>query len=426
MINHLRILRKSGLLWLFLAMGMVSAIAQQKTVTGTVKDAETQETLIGVNITASNEPTLGTITDIDGNYKLTVPDSVTELKFSYVGYATQILPITSTVMNVQLSPGKELSEVVVVGYGTQKTREVTSAVSRVTSEDFNSGNISNPVQLIQGKVSGLSIARPGSDPNADFNIRLRGLSTFGANTQPLIIIDGIQGASLKSVDPEDIVSVDVLKDASAAAIYGTRAASGVIIITTKKGQFVPGEKAFNVEFTTEGTLEMVSKKVPTLTADEFRTFSNTTDYGSSTDWFKELTRTAFSHNYNLAISGADKNTSYRISTNYRNVDGVVTGTGFDQINARLNLTQKALNDKLTLDVDVSANLRKEKYVQGDALRYAVRFNPTAPIYDDTSAFGQEWGGYFQAQAFYHFNPVAIANQGTLDGKKYNIQGASAS
>ena len=422
MISKLRNLRRGALLWLFLAAAGVSALAQERTVTGTVKDAETRETLIGVNITAANDLGMGTVTDIDGNYRLTLPDTVTALTFSYVGYTSQTVPITGNVLNVQLMPGQELSEVVVVGYGTQKTREVTSAVSRVTADDFNSGNISDPIQLIQGKVSGLSIARPGSDPNADFNIRLRGLSTFGSNTEPLIIIDGIQGASLKSVDPQDIVSMDVLKDASAAAIYGTRAASGVIIITTKKGEYVPDGKAFNVEFSANLTAESVSNAVPVLTADEFRTFDQTTDFGTSTDWFDELTRNAFSHTYNLAINGADKNTSYRVSANYRNVDGVVTGTGFDQLNGRLNLTQKALNDKLTIDINLSATLRNEKYVPSEAFQYAVRFNPTAPIYDDTSAFGQEWGGYFQAQAFYHFNPKSITEQSQLDGKKYNIQG----
>lgn len=422
MIKKLRIIGRGGLLLAFMAAMVVSALAQERVVTGTVRDAETGETLIGVNITAATGPTLGTVTDIDGKYMIALPDTVMALQFSYVGYASQIIPITSNVIHVDLSPGKELSEVVVIGYGTQKTREVTSAVSRVTEEDFNNGNISDPIQLIQGKVSGLSIARPGSDPNADFNIRLRGLSTFGSNTEPLVIIDGIQGASLKSVDPEDIVSVDVLKDASAAAIYGTRAASGVIIITTKKGQYAPEGKAFNVEFATNLTTEMVSKSVNVLTADEFKEFQNTTDFGSNTDWFDELTRNAFSHAYNLAVSGADQNTSYRVSANYRNVDGVVIGTGFDQLNGRINLSQKALKDKLNIDFNLSSTIRREQYVPSEAFQYAVRFNPTAPVHDDTSAFGQEWGGYYQAQAFYHYNPVAITEQSILDGKKYNLQG----
>lgn len=421
MLKGLR-LNQAILLLMFLFAGLSAAYTQERTVKGVVTDSETQETLIGVNITFSQDRTKGTVTDIDGKYEITVPDTVKELSFSYVGYTSMTIPITTDVLNVQLTAGEQLKEVVVIGYGTQKTREVTSAVTSVKAEDFNNGNISDPIQLIQGKVAGLSIAKPGSDPNADFNIRLRGLSTFGSNTEPLIIIDGIQGASLKSVDPEDIVSMDVLKDASAASIYGTRAASGVIIITTKKGKFVPEGKDFNVEFAASLTADKVANTVDVLTADEFRSFSNTTNFGSSTAWFDELTSTSVSQAYNLAVNGADKNTSYRVSFNYRNTNGVIIGSGFEQLNGRINLSQKALNDKLTFDFNLSSTLRKEEYIPSEAMQYAVRFNPTAPVVDDTSAMGQEWGGYFQAQAFYHYNPVAIVKQSTLEGKKYGLEG----
>ena len=422
MANFTNCTLKAGFFIMLMLFGITSAFAQERVITGTVTDAETGETLIGVNITAASIPTLGTITDIDGNYRLSVPDTLSALSFSYVGYTNQIVPITSNVINIRLMAGQELSEVVVIGYATQKTREVTSAVSSVKAEDFNEGNISDPIQLIQGKVAGLSIARPGSDPNADFNIRLRGLSTFGSNTEPLVIIDGIQGASLKSVDPQDIVSMDVLKDASAAAIYGTRAASGVIIITTKKGEYDPSGKPFNVEFGASVTGEMVSNTVPVLSADDYKSLSNATDYGTETDWFDEITRTAMSQSYNLAINGADKNTSYRVSVNYRDVEGVVLGTGFNQLNGRINMTQKAMKDKLTFDLNLSSTLRKEQYSPSEAMQYAVRFNPTAPVREDTTAMAEEWGGYFQRNAFYFYNPVAIIEQNTLDGKKYNVQG----
>jgi TonB-dependent starch-binding outer membrane protein SusC len=424
MIRKLRNSSRGVLLWFFLMSAIITVQAQVRTVSGTVKDADTRETLIGVNITAAHDRSLGTVTDIDGKYQITLPDTVSALSFSYVGYTTQIIPITSNLLNVEMSAGQQLSEVVVVGYGTQKTREVTSAVSSVKSEDFNRGNISDPIQLIQGKVAGLSIAKPGSDPNADFNIRLRGLSTFGSNTEPLVIIDGIQGGNLKSIDPQDIVSIDVLKDASAAAIYGTRAASGVILITTKKGEYVPGGKPFNVEFSASLTGENVANTVSVLTPEDYAGLADVapiTDFGQKTDWFDEITRTAMSQAYNLAINGADENSNYRVAVNYRDVEGVVLGTGFTQLNGRLNFTQKALNDHLTIDLNLSTTLRNETYAPSEAMRYAVRYNPTAPV-TDTDAYSQEWGGYFQRNAFYFFNPKAIIEQNTLDGKKYNIQG----
>lgn len=432
--NHLRSFIKAGFTCFFLLFGLIALQAQEKTVSGIVTDAETGETLIGVNVTAATNRSIGTVTDLDGKYMLTVPDTVKALSFSFVGYATQVIDITTSVIMVELSPGQQLSEVVVVGYGTQKTKEVTSAVTSVKSEDFNDGNISDPIQLIQGKVAGLSIVKPGGDPNADFTIRLRGLSTFGSNTEPLIVIDGVQGASLNSVDPQDIASMDILKDASAAAIYGTKAAQGVILITTKKGELERGRKLGNVEFSTAFTLEQVARKLQVLSAEEYLTFPKATNLGlsvnengdtiqGSTDWMDAITQDAFSQAYNLSISGADENSSYRVSFNYRQGEGVVMNTGFDQLNGRLNLMQKTLNNMLTLNLNLSATLRDETYAQSDALRYAARYNPTAPIYgDSTDAFSQEWGGYFQRGDFDFINPVSIIEQNTLDGQKNEILG----
>jgi TonB-dependent starch-binding outer membrane protein SusC len=422
--KHLRSSLKVGFIWLFMILGLAIAFAQEKMVSGVVKDSETGETLIGVNVTAATNKTLGTVTDIDGKYSLSLPDSVTALSFSFVGYTTQVIDITSGVINVKLSPGQQLTEVVVVGYGTQKTREVTSAVATVKSEDFNRGNISDPIQLVQGKVAGLSIAKPGNDPNGDFTIRLRGLSTFGSNTEPLIVIDGIPGANMKSIDPSDIVSIDVLKDASACAIYGTRAASGVILITTKKGEYSPEGKTFNVEFGSSLTYESVARTVQNLSAADYTKLTegdSTNHFGSTTNWFDEITNPSLSQTYNLGINGADQNTSYHVAVNYRDVNGVVMETGFSQLNGRLNLSQKALKDKLTFDINLSMTLRNEKYAPSEAMQYATIFNPTAPVNADDD-FSTEWGGYFQRPAFYFYNPVAIIEQSDLDGKKYNIQG----
>jgi TonB-dependent starch-binding outer membrane protein SusC len=432
--KHLRILLKASFIWLFMVMGIISLYAQEKKLSGVVTDAETGETLIGVNVTAATNKSLGTVTDLDGKYSFTVPDTVKALSFSFVGYSTQVIDITANVINIKLSPGQQLSEVVVVGYGTQKVKEVTSAVTSVKSEDFNQGNISDPIQLIQGKVAGLSIVKPGGDPNQDYTIRLRGLSTFGSNTEPLIVIDGVQGASLNSVDPQDIATFDVLKDASAAAIYGTKAAQGVILITTKKGQLAKGQKMGNVEFNTAFTMEKVARKLQVLSAEDYLKFPKSVNLGlsvnengdtiqGSTDWMDAITQTAYSQVYNLAVSGASDKSSYRVAFNYRQGTGVVLKTGYDQLNGRLNFQQKTLNDMLTLNLNMSATLRNETYAQSDALRYAARYNPTAPIKgDSTDAMSQEWGGYFQRGEFDFINPVSIIEQNTLDGQKNEILG----
>jgi iron complex outermembrane receptor protein len=432
--RHLRILLKTGFVGLFVFMGVFSLYAQQKIITGVVKDSETGETLIGVNVTAATNKSLGTVTDLDGKYSLSVPDTVKALSFSFVGYTTQIVNIMGNVIDVKLSAGKQLSEVVVVGYGTQKVKEVTGAVTSVKEEDFNSGNVSNPIQLIQGKVAGLSIVKAGGDPNQDFTIRLRGLSTFGSNTQPLIIIDGVQGASLNSVDPQDIASMDILKDASAAAIYGTKAAQGVILITTKKGQLSQGEKIGNVEFSTAFTMEKIARKIQVLSAQDYLKFPKSVNLGltvnengdtiqGSTDWVDAITQTAYTQVYNLAISGGTEKSNYRVAFNYRQGTGVVLKTGYDQLNGRLNFQQKTLNNMLTLNLNLSGTLRNETYAQSDALRYAARYNPTAPIKGEpTDTLSQEWGGYFTRNDFDFVNPVSIIEQNTLDGQKNEIVG----
>ncbi len=411
--TKLKLLKSCCFLLFFFVVGQV--FGQQK-VSGTVTDADTDYPLIGVTIMTVGDETTGTITDIDGNFEMELGADVKELQFSYTGYETMVMPITVEPMIVKLGTGSEvLTEVVVVGYGTQKGKEVTSAIASVKNEDFNKGNIQNPLQLLQGKVSGLSVARAGGDPNAGFDIRLRGLSTFGANTSPLVIIDGVPGASLETVDPQDIESVNVLKDASAASIYGTRAASGVIIITTKKGQ----EGKTSVEYNTYISTEQVARKPDVLNAQEYLSLEGTTDYGSDTDWFDEMTRNARSHTHNLTLSGGNAKSSFRISANYRNGEGVVNKTGFEQLNARLNFNTKVLNDKLDIAVNVSGTVREEDLGVPEALGFAIRYNPTAPVTED-SLGAEEWGGYFQRDAFGFFNPVAALEQNIRDKKKKRL------
>lgn len=388
----------------------------QRTISGTVTDAASKEPLIGANVLVVGTSS-GTITDIDGTYSLSVPAGATELEFSYTGYTSQKVTIgASNTIDLALSAGRLLDEVVVVGYGTQKSKEITSSVTSVKAEDFNRGNVNDPSQLIQGKVAGLSIARPGADPNGGFTVRLRGLSTLGANTQPLIIIDGLIGGSLNLVDPNDIETIDVLKDGSAAAIYGTRASSGVIIITTKKGR-----KGFsNVEYNGYVAAESIARQVQTVSASEFvRLRGQNVNRGSDTDWMDQVTQTGISQVHNLALSGGLGNGStYRASVNFRDVNGIGIGSGFNQFNGRLNLSQKALNDRLTIDFNLGATEREANYAFVEAFRYATLYNPTAPTRfaaNSTNPLANKYGGYYQEENFDYFNPLAILEQGTNVG-----------
>ena len=424
------------LLLLIVAMGMSSLAIAQRTVKGKVSDAQSGDPLIGANILVVGT-SAGTISDVDGSYEVQVPAGATELEFTYTGYTSQRVTLSaSNVYDVQLSAGSLLDEVVVVGYGTQRSKEVTSAVSSVKAEDFNQGMVNDPLQLVQGKVAGLQISQPGSDPNGEATVRLRGLSTLGANTSPLVVIDGVIGASLQTVDPNDIESIDVLKDGSAAAIYGSRASSGVIIITTKKG--VGGKT--NVDYNGYVTMDAIGKRVPVTDADEFlrlrqvglekffspseaQTRLQALNFGEKTDWMDLVTRNAISHVHNVSMSGGIGKTSYRAAFNVRDIDGIGINTGFNQLNGRLNLSQKALNDRLTIGLNVSATERKSQFGFKEAFRYATLYNPTAPArwsdlegsprYD--AALDAKYGGYFQQENFDYFNPVAIAEQGVNEG-----------
>lgn len=403
--------------WLFviLAVGLCNMAFAQRTITGTVTDAADGEPLIGANILVTGTST-GTITDFDGTYSLNLPDGAASLEFSYTGYASQTVQIgTSDVVDVQLSAGELLEEIVVTGYGTAKAKEVTGSIASVKEEDFNKGAIQDPTQLLQGKVAGLTIARPGGDPNEGFALRLRGLSTFGANAQPLVIIDGVIGGSLDLIDPNDIASIDVLKDGSAAAIYGTRASSGVIIVTTKKGD----EGRVSLDYNGYVSVDQGTNFAPVSSASDFLALGGTDadgNSGTSTDWFDEVTRSALTHVHNLSLGGGNSKTTYRFSFNYRDVDGVAIRNGFDQVNGRLNLTQKALDDRLTLSINLAATNRNAQFGFNEGLRYATIYNPTAPVTNPD-------GTFFEQDIFDYFNPVAIMKQNQNIGRLKDFSGS---
>ncbi|MCB0631576.1 MAG: SusC/RagA family TonB-linked outer membrane protein [Saprospiraceae bacterium] len=393
-----------------------AAIAQTRLVTGTVIGAEDNIPLIGVNIQIKGTST-GTVTDIDGKYQISAGDNDV-LSFSYTGYR----PVEETVggrsvIDVTLSTDSQvLDEVVVIGYGTAERKEITNSVVSVDADEFNKGNVNDPAQLLQGKVAGLSIARPGGDPNAGFNIRLRGLSTFGANSQPLIVIDGVVGGSLQLIDPNDIESIEVLKDGSAAAIYGTRGASGVIIVTTKKASL---QQKGNIDFNTYVAVEDVAKFVENSTPAQYREAGGV-DNGSETNWLDMLTRTGVSQVYNLSAYNNFGNGDYRVSLNYRDVQGVALKSGFNQINGRLNLNQRVLNDKLKLSVNLGITRRQAQFTPYESMRFAIIADPTAPVYNNNDPAQ----GYWEPNTPEYHNPYAISQEVTDDGKFNTLLGSA--
>ena len=305
---------------------------------------------------------------------------------------------------------------VVVGYGSTTKKEITSSVTKVSEEDFNQGTINNPSELLQGKVAGLSIYNKGGNPNEDAVIRLRGISTVGANTSPLIVIDGVIGASLANIDPNDIADMTVLKDGSAAAIYGSRGSAGVIIVTTKDGKAGKTEVSYNGTVATS----TISNKVQNMTGDEF-VAAGGNDLGFRTDWMDLVTRTAVSNVHNVAISGGYENTTFRVSTNFRDAQGILKNSGFKQFNTRINARTNILDDKLRIDFNASYTKRDSDVGFNEGLRYAVLYNPTAPVYGADSPFpfnSDQFGGYFETLGLFDsFNPVSIINQNTNQSRR---------
>ena len=350
----------------------------------------------------------GVTTDFDGNFTIEADLSDT-LIISYIGYSS----IEITVENqdqifVTLISDNDLDEVIITGYGSQKTREITSAVVSINSEEFNQGPINDAAQLLQGKVAGLQIYKPGGNPNENPTIRVRGISSLGANS-PLIVVDGVPGATLANVDPNDIENMTVLKDGSAAAIYGARGSAGVILVTTKRGSAGKTEFSYNGQY----SVSSISREIPVLSAQEFLA-NGGTDIGNDTDWIDAITRQGNSKIHNFSAGGGSENTSYRVSANLRDVEGILNNTGFKQLNTRANVSTKAFNDKLTLNFNLSYTKRDADRGDERAFEFGQFYNHTAPIYGADSPFvfnSAQYGGYFeQLGLFRSYNPVSIIEQ----------------
>ncbi|MFN8342607.1 MAG: SusC/RagA family TonB-linked outer membrane protein [Cyclobacteriaceae bacterium] len=415
-----RLLRNTfRLLPVLLLCGSLTAFSQERAVSGRVTASDDNSALPGVNILEKGTSN-GTVTDSDGNFRISVGSNAT-LIFSFVGYTTQEVAVgAQSTINVALAPDvTALSEIVVVGYGSQEKKEVTSAVVTLKTESFNKGNINDPSQLLQGKIAGVSVSKPGSDPTEGFAVRLRGVTSVG-QTSPLYVIDGVIGASIQSVDPNDIASIDVLKDGSAAAIYGTRGSAGVILITTKKGK----SGKTSVDVNSYLAIDQIAKKVPVLSGSAWKQLPGAIDKGSDTDWLSQVTQTGVTKVTNLGVSGGQGNTSYRFSLNYRDVEGILKNNGLNSVNARFSLQQSALNNKLRLSFDLANTSRKSNYSFQEALRYAAIYNPTSPVYDASGANPTTGSPYTESVLFDNFNPVAIINQNINEGRR-NIINLSA-
>ncbi len=407
--------------------------SQSKTITGKVLDSKDNSPVVGATVQPKGSKN-GASTGADGGFTITVAANVNTLVISSVGFAKQEVSVSGTAAGTisLVATNANLNEVVVVGYGTQKKKEITSAITSVSAEQFNKGNVNDVAQLLQGKVAGLSIARPGGNPNAGFEIRLRGLSTIGSGTQPLVVVDGQIGADLNSIDPNDIKSIDVLKDGSSAAIYGTRGSAGVLIVTTKTGIRGQSQMSYNGSVSVESAARFTKH----MTAAEYRAFIKPTgigadtvakgnDYGANTDWYKEVTRPGITHQHNLSFSGGNEHTTYNASINFRNGEGIAITTGFQQLNGRLNLTHKALNDKLVFNIDVSTTRRTANLGYDQGFEYAAIYNPTSPVHARTPSQDLAGGGYFEVSATEYSNPVAVLQQNTNAQtlKRLNLAGS---
>ena len=420
---------RSFALFMALFLMNVSWAFAQLTVTGNVRSTN-GEPLTGVNVVEKGT-TNGTVTNLDGNFTLQVEKGKT-LLFSYVGFHTREVVVNSSTLNVTMKEDAEaLEEIVVIGYGSMQRKDVTSSITTVKAEDLNVGVVTTPAQMLQGKVPGLTIANT-SDPNGSASISLRGASSLrsGEAMEPYYVVDGIPGVSISLVAPEDIESIDVLRDASATAIYGSKAANGVIIITTKQGNkdsrtsvnysgYVAWDKAMN-------TLDMMD-------ANELLAFAKRGGYDLSpyydvnnpanTNWQNEVLRTGFSHNHNVSISGGNKKTSYSASINFLEREGAIKGTDTDRLTARSFLQTKALNDRLDLSFSLNASIRNSSSGPTggtgqsvlDAMYY---YSPLVPVRNEDGSW------YSNLQISQNFNPVAMINEDRYNTKEKLLQGVA--
>lgn len=402
---------------------------KQLNVRGRVTDA-TGAPLPGVNIIQKGT-TNGTVTDLDGRYEIVVSEGAT-LVYSSVGYTTEEVVVgNETVVDIAMTMDiQALEQIVVIGYGVQEKRDLTGAASSISSEDMNQGAVTSPLQRISGKAAGVNITQIGNEPGVNPTVRIRGITSLQGGNDPLVVVDGIQGNMdlLNQVPPSEIESIDILKDASATAIYGSRGAPGVIIVTTKKSQ----AGAVTVEYHGAASVDFLSNKLDLLTADEWREQARiwnvpfSEDHGSSTDWYGLLTRPGTTHNHTVSFGGGSENFSYRASLSGILHEGVVINSSNNNYIARIQATQMALDDKLTLTVNLNNSIRQHVGSPGDVGRAAFRSNlisnayvsrPTDPVLDENGDY------YFDQNVFQYINPYAVAETIVNESEIHNQLGS---
>lgn len=393
---------------LFMALFLmnVSWAFAQLTVTGNVQSTS-GEPLIGVNVVEKGT-TNGTVTDLDGNFSLRTEKGKT-LVFSYIGFVAQENVVKGTRMNVTLLEDTEtLDEVVVIGYGSISRKDVTSSISTVKAKDLNIGAYTEPGQLLQGKVPGLVIVQ-NSDPNGGVNsITLRGASTLNGSSSPLYVVDGIPGVNLNLISPSDIESIDVLRDASATAIYGSKAANGVIMVTTKRGKEGPAR----VSYSGYVAWDRIHNDHEMMSANDLRAYAKENgitlpnDKGANTNWADEVQQTGFTHNHNLSISGGNKSTTYNVSANYIAQDGIIKGVGNNIFTVRSYVETKTLKDRLTIAAGLNGNIRNEWGVPrngegGSVYNAMYYYSPLVPVTNEDGTW------YKDMSISQNYNPLSM-------------------
>ncbi len=394
------------LLSLLLSLLMsVGAMAQNKLITGVVKDVA-GEPVIGATV-AQKGTTAGTFTDVDGGFKLNLPKGA-KLLITYVGYVSQEITIgDQTTLNIVLKEDeKMLSEVVVIGYGAVKKGDATGSVTAIKPDEMNKGLQTNAQDMIAGKIAGVNVTSGGGTPGGGATLRIRGGASLNASNDPLIVIDGlamdnegVKGLAnpLSMVNPNDIETFTVLKDASATAIYGSRASNGVIIITTKKGK--AGARP-RISYSGNVSVSTLGKKLEVMSGDEFRQYvtSKVSDAEAAaalgtenTDWQKQIYRTALSTDHNITVAGGFKNTPYRFSLGYTNQNGILKTSKFERYTAALNLSPTLLDKHLTLNLNAKGMYAKNRFADTGAVGAALSMDPSQSVYSNVA----EFGNYFQ-------------------------------
>jgi len=402
---------------LLLASGGMTALAAEST-SPTIAEVTQQGVVVkGVVTDAKGEPIIGatvaekgtqnaTVTDIDGNYSLNVSNRNATLVVSYIGYISQEVTAGN---NVTLEEDNALlNEVVVIGYGTQRKGDITSAVASVKAEDFNAGKIGDAAELVKGKIAGLTVVNASGDPKAGSSIRLRGITTLVGSLTPLILVDGIEG-DLNTVAPENIASIDVLKDASAAAIYGTRGANGVILITTKSGK---RDTPVQVSYNGYASFSKWSKKLEFMDTHDVIYGKTAQEYlGYDTDWLAGVTRKAgFKHNHDLNISGGTKNATYSANISYAKEEGIIRETSNENFKMQMDYTQYIWNDIVKFNFNALVTRQKytndnlNGYSHTNPYRQALIHNPSEPVYNEDGSY------YENFNKLQYYNPVALINE----------------